>query len=207
MKYREISQGRKRRNTSVQPPLEPPKVKKQKLSVIEAARQRREAEDEAVSKGNQDEPVSLQNIAQNMGVESLQKLAIVEEMEVPVRERQTPIESDSNRWDKRWNGRKNYKKFRRKGDGNGLQYRTQPVIVPLEEFNKKDFGTSNIYYAGGRGGSQSQRTTEPAGEITATSQTPVPARSPTPQFRATKHRRDSDSDDGLKFRFRRRRER
>jgi hypothetical protein len=48
-------------------------------------------------------------------------------------------QADSERWNSDWNGRKNFKKFRRRGAERGLQ--AHKVIVPIEEAApKRSFG-------------------------------------------------------------------
>lgn len=112
-------------------------------------------------------------------VANLQNLAIVEEMEVRPR-RRPPVsqgrhgatrtrrsetqtgQSHDDHWDDRWNGLKNFKKFRRKGEG-GPDVRNRPrrVIIGLEEVKRKDFGLGPDYWLepsrpGSKKGSQSQ---------------------------------------------------
>ncbi|GKZ24697.1 hypothetical protein AbraIFM66951_003508 [Aspergillus brasiliensis] len=192
-----------------------PRVKRQKLDVLEAARQHREAED--AQRQRQAEEASLQGSLDEVNVEKLKGLAIVEEMEVKPRH----ASAEDPRWDDRWNGRKNFKKFRRKGEPGQPRYRIQRVIVPLEEVTRKDFGIGDHYWV-------SSRPTEPSPadspaeravsqEAAASrsqssgrveSETPAPRQETRSQPRVQKRMReepDSDSDDGLRFRFRRRR--
>ncbi|OJJ67743.1 hypothetical protein ASPBRDRAFT_58828 [Aspergillus brasiliensis CBS 101740] len=192
-----------------------PRVKRQKLDVLEAARQHREAED--AQRQRQAEEASLQGSLDEVNVEKLKGLAIVEEMDVKPRH----ASAEDCRWDDRWNGRKNFKKFRRKGEPGQPRYRIQTVIVPLEEVTRKDFGIGDHYWV-------SSRPTEPSPadspaeravsqEAAASrsqssgrveSETPAPRQETRSQPRVQKRMReepDSDSDDGLRFRFRRRR--
>lgn len=151
------------------PPRDNPKPKRQKLNVLEAARQRREAQEEAARERIKEEEDTIQATLSSMDVERMKSLAVVEEMEIPVRRRNTPArngdgsgggsgsdgegDTRSRRWDERWNGRKNFKNFRRAGEGGGraggLRRRVQAVIVPLEEASKKGFGIGDEYWAGG----------------------------------------------------------
>ena len=113
------------------PPPKPKKMKKE-VDIQEAVRERRQAEDEAAHRDEE----SLRQTLNDMSVEEMQNLAVVEEMEVAEKEplaRQTNGQSD--RWDERWNGRQNFKKFRRQGQGPAPR-RAQRVIVPLEEVRK-----------------------------------------------------------------------
>ncbi|KAL4945583.1 hypothetical protein BDV06DRAFT_21890 [Aspergillus oleicola] len=193
-------------------PESAPRPKRQKLDVLEAARQHREAEEDAARKRRQHEDELLQTSLQDVDVEKLKGLAIVEEMEIPER----PAE-DNNRWDERWNGRKNFKKFRRKGDPSQQRRRIQTVIVPLEEVARKDFGIGDHYWvstnrSSGPSAQESHRErvvsedeSEPSQQRSVSrSQSRTTTTAQKSQKRPRKER-DSDSDDELKFRFRRRR--
>ncbi|RDK42460.1 DNA damage response protein RcaA [Aspergillus phoenicis ATCC 13157] len=190
-----------------------PRVKRQKLDVLEAARQHREAED--AQRQRRAEEASLQGSLEDVNVEQLKGLAIVEEMEVKPRNEG----EEDRRWEDRWNGRKNFKKFRRKGEPGQPRYRIQTVIVPLEEVTRKEFGIGDHYWVSNRTEqSPADRPAERAVSQDAAasrsqssgrveSETPAP-RETRSQPRVQKRMReeqDSDSDDGLRFRFRRRR--
>ncbi|RHZ53742.1 DNA damage response protein RcaA [Aspergillus thermomutatus] len=196
---------------------EPRKPKRQKLDVLEAARQHREAEEDAQRKRRQEEEASLQDSLRDTNVEKLRDLAIVEEMELKPRPRAT----EDSRWDERWNGRKNFKKFRRKGEPGQPRHRIQTVIVPLEEVTRKDFGIGDHYWVTSHATSnpkpsesQRERSLSRDGSSRAQSQSQSVSvsasrvESATPASRSQKRLReegDSDSDDELRFRFRRRR--
>ncbi|KAL4790180.1 hypothetical protein BDV19DRAFT_372895 [Aspergillus venezuelensis] len=192
-------------------PESAPRPKRQKLDVLEAARQHREAEEDAARQRRQQEDELLQTSLQDVDVEKLKGLAIVEEMELPER----PAD-DNNRWDERWNGRKNFKQFRRKGDPSQQRRRIQTVIVPLEEVARKDFGIGDHYWvstsrSSGPSAQESHREPEVSeGESEPSQQLSVlrsESRTITTQGSQKRPRevQDSDSDDELKFRFRRRR--
>ncbi|KAL4962195.1 DNA damage response protein RcaA [Aspergillus stella-maris] len=192
-------------------PESAPRPKRQKLDVLEAARQHREAEEDAARQRRQQEDELLQTSLQDVDVEKLKGLAIVEEMELPER----PAD-DNNRWDERWNGRKNFKKFCRKGDPSQQRRRIQTVIVPLEEVARKDFGIGDHYWvsnsrSSGPSAPESRLEREISDVESEPSQQPSVPRSEsrtTATQRSQKRPRevqDSDSDDELKFRFRRRR--
>lgn len=119
------------------------KVKpKKEVNIQEVVRERREAEEDAVRR----EEDSLKETLDGMNVEDMKKLAVIEEMKLPERPPRIQINgSSSSRWDDAWNGRKNFKKFRRPGDGAPAR-RGQSVIVPLEEVKKKDFGIGEEYW-------------------------------------------------------------
>ena len=119
---------------------QPPK----EVNIKDALREQREKEDAA----RQDEEDHQDNV-EGMSIEEMKKLAVVESMDVPERsERTQRRENDGpadSRWDERWNGRKNFKKFRRRGEGTQAR-RGQSVIVPLEEAKTKDYGIGDDYW-------------------------------------------------------------
>ncbi|KAI9810034.1 MAG: hypothetical protein M1827_006732 [Pycnora praestabilis] len=124
-----------------------PKPKKE-INVREVARTHLEAEEEAARLDQE----SLKASLQGMDVEQMRNLALIEEMEVKPRSghldaQHADAHGDAgNRWDERWNGRKNFKRFRRPGEGNDRSRRGQTVIVGLEEVKKKDFGIGDEYW-------------------------------------------------------------
>lgn len=81
-------------------------------------------------------------------ISAMGDLAIIETMPVgrsltgPSRTRRA---DESARWDEKWNGRKNFKKFKRKGGEDGTAVRRK-VIVRLEEAKKRDFGIGEEYW-------------------------------------------------------------
>lgn len=118
---------------------------KKEVNIQEVVRERREAEEEAARRDEE----SLRQTLDGMDVDQMKNLALVEEMEVGRRTdrptRPDAQHSSDNRWDEHWNGRKNFKKFRRRGEPNQPR-RGQSVIVPLEEVKKKDFGIGDEYW-------------------------------------------------------------
>ncbi|KAL9103480.1 MAG: hypothetical protein Q9163_001476 [Psora crenata] len=118
--------------------------KAKEVSVKDAVRERTEAMEAAAK---QDEE-NLRTTLEGISVEQMKNLAVVVEMKVP--QRQPPLPRSTNgdentRWDERWNGRKNFKKFRRRGEA-AQPRRGQSVIVPLEEVRKKDYGIGEDYW-------------------------------------------------------------
>ncbi|CAG8070724.1 unnamed protein product [Penicillium olsonii] len=193
---------------------EPPKRKRAKLDVLEAARKHREEEEEQ-HKMEQDPHLDKNDL----DVSQLRNLAIVEEMDLPVRKPPVTEDQNTDRWDDRWNGRKNFKKFRRKGETGGRS-RMQAVIVPLDEVTRKEYGVGDHYWSGNaepvnpvdtqnRSSVQESNENPPlrSEESASTLNTPQPDPEPAPSRRPKRARetRDSDSDDGTRFRFRRKR--
>lgn len=118
---------------------------KKEINIKDVVRQRREAEEEAAKLDEE----NLRDNLDSLNVEEMKNLAVIEEMELPDRaedpQRTVPNGGTNNRWDERWNGRKNFKKFRRQGEGN-VARRGTSLIVPLEEVKKKDFGIGEDYW-------------------------------------------------------------
>ena len=132
-------------STTSQQEAPPEKVKPKKaVNIHEVVRERREAEEDAVRR----EEESLRETLDGMKVDDMKNLAVVEVMELPDRPERPRSQvngSTNSRWDDAWNGRKNFKKFRRRGDGTPPR-RGQSVMVPLEEVKKKDFGIGEEYW-------------------------------------------------------------
>jgi hypothetical protein len=204
------------------------KPKRQKVDVLEAARRHREAEEAAARERRTEEESSLQAGIQGMSIEEMKRLVVVEEVDVPLRERSTPVVEETSRWDERWNGRKNFKKFRRKGDAPVSRSRVQAVIVPLEEAKRKDYGIGDHYWSNKKRDSSepmsrqsSHREVREASHVesrasvsqpSVRSETPPPLTqrssqrtSQRPTQKRSRESRDSDTDEEHRFRFRRRR--
>ena len=135
----EISQKKSETEKIKQPPKE--------VNIKDALRERREKEErEEAARRDEENP---RNTLEGMSIEEMKKLAVVETMDVPDRSegrrRREPTGPSDGRWDDRWNGRKNFKKFRRRGEGTQAR-RGQSVIVPLEEVKRKDYGIGDDYW-------------------------------------------------------------
>lgn len=142
-----------------------PKRKKPEINILEHTRQQRE-QAELLAKQERE---ALAHVMDGMDIEAIRNLAIVEEMTVQ-RTKPRPVRLDDDevtpRWDEAWNGRKNFKRFRRRGEE---RTRRAKVIVPLEVVQRKGFGIGDEYWLesgkknndslasmNGRGKSQSQ---------------------------------------------------
>ncbi|KAJ5935849.1 hypothetical protein N7466_005396 [Penicillium verhagenii] len=215
----EIDQGRHTRPARVEPEAAP-RPKRAKLDIREAARKHRdEAEQQRQAKEDAD-------LTQDVNIEDLRNLAIIEEMEMPIREAPSREDLGNDRWDEQWNGRKNFKRFRRKGELRHARQRIQSLIVPLEEVRRKDFGVGEHQWINSH--NEPARNDEPREEdrmeapsreqSILRSQSSVvqyasPDQTPDPQpalprsriHKRSREARDSDSDDELRFRFRRKR--
>ncbi|OJD10726.1 hypothetical protein AJ78_08344 [Emergomyces pasteurianus Ep9510] len=157
------------------------------------------------------EVASFCEMIESVDIGGLRNLAIIQEMVVPVMSREQIDPVESVRYDERWNGRKNFKKFRRKGHGCSMPRTVRPVIVPLEEVRRKDFGLGEASWSTSQPRAARHPTIERNEGTLSTSQPIITrSKSPSPPARVGKRPRDtrdareSDSEDGLKFRFRRR---
>lgn len=129
---------------SPEPEIQPPKKVKPEIDVLGVARSNREKAEELARK----EREALQEALSGMDIDAIRNLAIIEDMEItrqPPPQRATR-EDESDRWDDKWNGRKNFKKFRRRGETDNRARDFHRVIVPLEEVKKRDFGIGDDYW-------------------------------------------------------------
>jgi hypothetical protein len=142
-----------------------PKKKEKEIDVREAARKRREAEEEAERRERERDEKAYDEIEHVKPA----NLVIIEEMPLPVgTDRPSRAgEGDrvgNDRWDERWNGRKNFKKFRRKGDASvGPRRNVQNVIVPLVEVKKHSYGIGDQYWDHSNDTESGSKTREKAG--------------------------------------------
>lgn len=122
----------------------PPKSKAKKTQKAEdpyiaKAREIKERE-EAAARAARDEELAAM---EGLDVEQLKNLAIVEVMEVkPRTDKPTRggYGDEGDRWEDRWNGRKNFKKFVRAGRGGGMRTMRANVMVNLVEHKGRDYG-------------------------------------------------------------------
>lgn len=98
---------------------------------------------------------SLREQLEGIDIEQMKHLAVIEEMDIVPRAQRhkgdnirNPAEARAqakcDRWDPSWNGRKNFKRFRRRGTEQGVT--SHKVIVPLEEApQQRGFGESAFF--------------------------------------------------------------
>jgi Second BRCT domain on Nijmegen syndrome breakage protein len=138
-----------RRQVEKQAKAKARKTKTKEIDVRAVARKQREAEEEAARRNQE----VLEARLDDLSAEDMKHLAVVVEMEMPIRnEGAGRVNGNaSGDWDERWNGRKNFKGFRRKGEGDGSARRPrQNVIVPLVEVKKKNYGIGESYWSSSR---------------------------------------------------------
>ena len=152
---------------------------------------RRQREEEARRRDEE----TLRTATNDLTIEEMQNLVAVEEMDVPVRgpsarTRGSESGGRSERWDPAWNGRKNFKKFRPKGQRGEEAPRLPRVIVALEEVPRKGHGIGEEYWLNSRttGSSKSKSQSQSQSVRQGTSRSQAAAA--------------ADEDDGTSFRRR-----
>jgi hypothetical protein len=119
------------------------KKRAKEIDVLAEAKRHRE-EQEARARAERED---LENLPDDVDLAEIRRLNIVEEMEVRTpasgsRTREQDIAD--RRWDPKWNGVKNFKKFRPRGEVVGRQ--PARVIVTLAEVKNKEFGVGDNYW-------------------------------------------------------------
>ncbi|KAG5927626.1 hypothetical protein E4U42_001993 [Claviceps africana] len=121
----------------------PTRRPKEKMDVLAmAARHREEAEARARA-----EREDLANLPDNIDLAEIRRLHIVEEIEVRTgdgRARTRERDIKEGRWNPAWNGVKNFKKFRRRGEATGRQ--PTRTIVALQQVKTKEYGIGDSYW-------------------------------------------------------------
>lgn len=90
--------------------------------------------------------------------EAIRRLTLVEPMAVrsPVQnQRSRDQDIEEGRWDPRWNGRKNFKRFRKQGEPSGRPQ--QKVIMSLEPVRMKEYGIGDDYWLEGEVNTQGRQ--------------------------------------------------
>lgn len=119
------------------------KQKKKDLDFVAAMAQNRQQEEERARKEKED----LANLPEDVDLSEIRRLNLVEELEVrqPNNGQRTRDQDVADgRWNPKWNGMKNFKKFRRRGEHAGRQ--PARTIVPLTETKPKEFGVGDDYW-------------------------------------------------------------
>ncbi|KAF2255000.1 DNA damage response protein RcaA [Trematosphaeria pertusa] len=116
------------------------KLKKKADKVVDIREEARKRVKEEEDRRRADEE-SLREALEGVDISEIRAAVQVEEMELrPQQDRPSSrSQAQSDRWNPEWNGRKNFKKFRRRGAERGPQ--SQKVLVTFEEApQKKGFG-------------------------------------------------------------------
>lgn len=120
----------------------PKKKIKKEFDILAVAAQNREQE-EARARAEKEDMAQLPD---DIDLSEIRRLNIVEEMEVrrPPQARSREQDIASGRWDPKWNGMKNFKKFRQRGEAPGRA--PTRTIVALIEVKNKEFGVGDDYW-------------------------------------------------------------
>lgn len=123
-------------------PSSPKKKIKKEFDILAMAAQNKEKEEARARAEKED----LANLPDDVDLAEIRRLNIVEEIEVrkPSQTRTREQDIRDGRWDPKWNGMKNFKKFRQRGEATGRQ--AARVIVPLVEVKTKEFGVGDDYW-------------------------------------------------------------
>ncbi|KXH24934.1 FHA domain-containing protein [Colletotrichum simmondsii] len=180
-------------------PKPAPKVKKVKkeIDVLDVARQQREAMEARLKAEKED----LANLPDDVDLEQIRRLHIVEEMPLrqPPANRSHDKDDENGRWDPRWNGRKNFKRFKPRGELTGRP--PQKVIVSLTQVKPKEFGIGDDYWL--EDDSQRKKKGNESQKSGAAQDEPAPPPPPPPASRpASRQQRvvlsdDSEEDDDI----------
>ena len=136
---------------------EPKKKVKKEVDILAAVAQNRQQEEDRARREKED----LENLPDDVDLAEIRRLNIVEEMEVrqPAGASRTREQDIADgRWDPRWNGMKNFKKFQRRGEATGRQ--PAKVIVPLTVVKNKEFGVGDDYWLDDDDNSQQKKKTD-----------------------------------------------
>ncbi|KAM0441164.1 hypothetical protein ACHAPT_000470 [Fusarium lateritium] len=157
-----------------QPVPAPKKKIKKEFDILAMAAQNKEKEEARARAEKED----LANLPDDVDLAEIRRLNIVEEIEVrkPSQTRTREQDIRDGRWDPKWNGMKNFKKFRQRGEATGRQ--AARVIVPLVEAKAKEFGVGDDYWLEDEENDKRKRhVSQPSGaESQPSAPTPVPAR-------------------------------
>ncbi|KAH6847054.1 hypothetical protein B0I37DRAFT_374186 [Chaetomium sp. MPI-CAGE-AT-0009] len=122
------------------------KIKEEDDGILELARRQRE-EAEALAAAKRRELEELPD--DGIDYAAIRALHIIEECKVHFPEpgtsgRTRDQDIVDGRWDPRWNGRKNFKRFRKQGEAAGRQ--APRIIISLEEVKPKEYGIGDDYW-------------------------------------------------------------
>ena len=122
---------------------------KKEINILEAAGRARE---EAQARAEADEE-DLNVGPGDVDLAEIRRLAIVEVVEPrqPAQRRTHEQDVEDGRWDPKWNGRRNFKRFKRQGEASGRL--PNKTIVPLVEVKTKGFGIGDDYWLEDEGSS------------------------------------------------------
>ncbi|KAM5355231.1 hypothetical protein ACJ41O_001877 [Fusarium nematophilum] len=177
-KRQRIERGEDLDSPSVELEAEPapaPKKIKKELDILAVAAQNREQEEARARAEKED----LAQLPDDVDLSEIRRLNIVEEMEVrqPSQTRMRDQDIADGRWNPKWNGVRNFKKFRPRGEVTGRP--PARVIVPLVEAKTKEFGVGDDYWLEGEESDRRRKNaSQPSGGESQASVPPPPPSRP-----------------------------
>lgn len=132
-----------------QPVPKQKKVSKKQIDILEVTKKKREEQDQRA----QEEAEKLSHAMEGLNTSVIRNAITVTTMPVHrTMPRPGQDQDENSRWDERWNGRANFKKFRKKGQAgqaNGLLM--NKVIVPLKLARKNEWAREDYWLEGEQG--------------------------------------------------------
>lgn len=158
---------------------EPKKKIKKEFDILAMAAQNREQEEARARAEKED----LANLPDDVDLSEIRRLNIVEEIEVRAPASRTGSrEQDvlNGRWNPKWNGMQNFKKFRKRGETTGRP--PARVIVALTEVKNKEFGVGDDYWLEDEDSyGKKKQTSQPSGLESQSSAAAAPPPPPPPK--------------------------
>ncbi|KAL7924082.1 hypothetical protein ACQKWADRAFT_287204 [Trichoderma austrokoningii] len=141
------------------------KKAKEDLDVLAVVAKNREAADARARA----EAEHLAHLPEGIDLAEIRRLHIVEEMDVRIPDRASGRDKEqeiaNGRWNPKWNGMKNFKKFRKRGEVVGRQ--PARVIIALTEVKPKEFGVGDNYWLEDESNDRRKKTTSQASAAAA----------------------------------------
>lgn len=102
---------------------------------------------EEAQRQRENELLRRQLLEGDIDLGEIRKATAVQPMQIRRREGQIERPSEQDRWDPRWNGLRNFKKFRKQADEEAGAVRAQPrKIVSLKPIKPKEYGLKDEYW-------------------------------------------------------------
>lgn len=171
-----------------------PKTKKIKkeLDVLAVVAQNREQEEARARAEKED----LAQLPEGIDLAEIRKLNIVEEMEIrkPAEAGRTRERDIADgRWNPAWNGMKNFKKFRKRGENQGRQ--VPRTIISLTEVKTKEFGVGDDYWLEDEDSQRKKKTQSQPNLLDTQDTPPEPPKAAPPTRKSRVVQSDSDDDE------------
>lgn len=148
LKRLRLAEGREpARELSPKPVAKEKKAARKEIDILEVTRKKREEQDQRA----RDEAERLSHAMEGIDTAAIRNAITITSM--PVRRTVPAPVRDDSRWDPKWDGRPNFKKFRKKGEGN-TRLLVNKVIVPLKKIKKNEWAKEDYWLEGAENGSQ-----------------------------------------------------